>query len=141
MIEIAQAPRTWAVTLTLTDRYIALGIAAAKSCGGPLEPQLYKGLQRYFKRLRKQGLKFRYLAVHELGETTGRSHYHLLLHEIHGQPEVRKRDIEAQWPAHVHARLVGGRQDDLFKAASYITSYTTKAFDARPRPSVRYGKR
>jgi len=39
----------------------------------------YPDLQKYFKRLRKAGLKFKYFAVGEYGERSARPHYHLLM--------------------------------------------------------------
>lgn len=43
-------------------------------------PQLVKSdLQKWFKRLRKQGYKFRYFAVGEYGSKTYRPHYHVIV--------------------------------------------------------------
>lgn len=137
--ELKCSPRTWKVTLTISPRMMAAAIMSAKSAGTTLEPVLYSSVQRYCKRLRKAGHKFRYLAVHERGEEYGRSHYHLLLHEIAACPEVPKRAIEAKWPCNVHARLAGRTPAEVAQAAGYITSYTTKAFDTRPRASNGYG--
>lgn len=139
MYEMALAPRNWLVTLTLSPRMLAIAIADAKAAGKTLEPVLYGELKKYFKRLRAQGATFRYLAVHELGEKTGRSHYHVILHEVRGQSPVRKALIEAKWPAHVHARLVGSTRADIERSSGYVTTYTTKSFDCRPRASIRYG--
>lgn len=38
-----------------------------------------KDLQKFIKRLRKAGHKFKYFGCGEYGDTTGRSHYHLIL--------------------------------------------------------------
>lgn len=46
----------------------------------PEHGQLWKDdLQRFFKRLRKGGYKFRYVASGEYGETTRRPHFHIAL--------------------------------------------------------------
>lgn len=39
----------------------------------------YSDCQKYFKQLRKRGLKFRYLIVGEIGALKGRTHWHILL--------------------------------------------------------------
>jgi len=38
----------------------------------------YADIRNYFKRLRKEGLKFKYFAVGEYGEKFGRPHFHIL---------------------------------------------------------------
>lgn len=67
--------------------------------------QLYrKDLQRFFKRCRKVGWKFKYFAVGDYGDTFGRPHFHVLLFAkaaidtgfvwslwISGRDQVRKR--------------------------------------------------
>lgn len=46
----------------------------------PAHGQLFKeDLQKFFKRLRKDGLKFRYVASGEYGEKTRRPHFHIAL--------------------------------------------------------------
>ena len=46
----------------------------------PEHGQLWKDeLQRFFKRLRKGGYKFRYVASGEYGEKTRRPHFHIAL--------------------------------------------------------------
>lgn len=39
----------------------------------------YSDCQKYFKQLRKRGLKFRYLVAGEIGSKKGRTHWHILL--------------------------------------------------------------
>lgn len=51
-------------------------------------------LQRFFKRLRKRGYKFRYYAVGEYGSRTHRAHYHLLLF---GFDFLNAQDIKDAW--------------------------------------------
>lgn len=146
LLEILASNRTWFVTLTFDEPHLAGIIAEAmlNECHedealteGHIETAAYRHVQRYFKRLRKAKAVFRYLAIFERGEDTGRPHYHLFLHETGTRP-VLKRVIEDQWRSFVHARLVGG--DDVAGAASYLTKYATKSLDVPPRSSGGYGK-
>lgn len=136
MAEIESAPRTWMVTLTFSPVHLA-GILA--ECGGDHSPRAidaaaYRHVQRFFKRIRKTTRqRFRYFAVFERGEETGRAHYHVLMHEI-GRP-ISKAMIERQWRSHVHCRLVASTRG----AASYVSKYATKSLDVRVRASSHYG--
>jgi len=135
--------RTWWVTLTFSPVHLAGVIAEAKAACGvadmrSIDRAAYGHVQKYLDRLRKSAkTRFRYLAIYERGEETGRSHYHLLLHECGPKP-VLKRQIEMSWRSHVHARLV-----DIDRRgtgiASYITKYATKHVEIRPRASLGYG--
>jgi len=59
------------VTLTYEDKYLTWNHG---------NPQLVKSdLQKWFKRVRKAGFKFRYYAVGEYGSRTYRPHYHVLV--------------------------------------------------------------
>lgn len=137
-IEIAIWPRTWFVTLTFSPVHLA-GILAEAAVNGKgadrardVEQAAYKHVQAYFKRLRKGGASFRYLAVYELGEQTGRSHFHVMFHEMR-RGSLTKRVIEAQWRSNVHARLVGA------EASAYVTKYATKSAGSPFRASFGYG--
>ena len=140
LVECARSPRTWFVTLTFSPVHMAGVLAEASMLGGTsdrlIERAAFRHVQRYFKRLRKRGVAFRYLAVYERGEKTGRSHYHLLLHNTGDRP-ILKVLLEDNWRSFIHARLVAS---DAGGAASYVTKYATKSFDIRPRASVNYGK-
>lgn len=140
--EIALSKRTWLVTLTFAPAHLAGIMAEAQSVTGPtkvhrVDKAAYGHVQRYFKRLRRYAPQsgFRFLAVFEQGEKTGRAHYHLLLHEVGDRP-LTKRFIDAQWRSHVHARLVDGGTG----VATYVTKYTTKSLSTRIRASQRYGR-
>ncbi len=138
IFEILRSNRTWFITLTFAPIHLAGILVAAKgSEPKEVEAAAYPHVQRFIKRLRKHGHEFRYLAIYERGEVTGRSHYHLFLHEIGAKP-VHKTDIERQWRSYTHVRLVRGEESG--GAASYLTKYATKHFDIRPRASARYGK-
>lgn len=151
--EIALHKRTWFVTLTFSPTHLAGILLEARSSDIiDVEKAAYAHVQRYFKRLRK-GVKenkvgniirlarpsaeFKYLAVFERGEKTGRSHYHLFLHET-GEKPITKATLEEQWRSFVNCRLV--RSDEACRNASYLTKYATKSFSIRPRASVGYGK-
>lgn len=156
ILEIARAKRTWWITLTIDPQMLAnIHMEARGTELRDIERAAYPRIQRYFKRLRKlfrkhadriydkdgtligyDEARFRYLAVFELGEKTGRPHYHLFLHETGTRPCL-KIHIESQWRCNVHARLVSG---DGSSRASYITKYATKSFSIRPRASLAYGK-
>lgn len=134
--EIIAANRTWFVTLTFSPIHLAGILIEAKVNSKTVELSAYRHVQLYFKRLRKSKCVFRYLAVYERGEETGRSHYHLLLHEKGTRP-ILKEQLERQWRSFTNCRLVSG--DDASGRASYITKYATKSIDIRPRASARYG--
>jgi len=137
--------RTWWISLTFSPVHLAGIMAEARIQSGgvadlrAIDRAAYKHVQGYLDRLRKASkASFRYLAVYERGEESGRSHYHLLLHEKAGNP-VLKQNIENRWRSHVHVRLVHvtGRTSGL---ATYITKYATKTFEIRPRASLNYGR-
>jgi len=138
--EIARANRTWMVTLTFAPTHLA-GLYAERAVANfeglrGLDRVAYPHVQKYLKRVRKfSKAKIRYLCVFELGEKSGRAHYHALLHEVGEQP-VTKACLQGQWRSHVHAKLVANGRG----SASYITKYATKSLDIRPRASSGYGK-
>ena len=137
-VEIESSTRTWFLTLTFAPSHLAGIIFEAKNVAGnperAIERAAYSHVQRYLKRIRKTTkARFRYLAIYERGEETGRSHYHLLLHE--GDRPVTKSVLERQWRSNVHCRLVTG---DI-GAARYVTKYVTKSATVRPRSSAGYG--
>jgi hypothetical protein len=134
--EITLAKRSWFITLTFSPSHLAGILVSAK---GPdtreIDRRAYLDVQKYLKRLRKAvpRAKLRYLAVYERGDESGRSHYHLLIHEVGARP-VTKAVLEAQWASHVHARLVSN-----VYAATYVTKYLTKSIGIKPRASFAYG--
>ncbi|MER9280545.1 hypothetical protein [Mesorhizobium sp. M0522] len=60
----------------------------------------YSDVQKYLKRLRKSGHKFRYFAVGEYGSKKGRAHWHLILFYQSEPPEMEMdaRIDEKHWP-------------------------------------------
>lgn len=142
--EIEASKRSWFVTLTFSPTHLAgiiyeASLLKVRDRTKAMDRAAYAHVKKYLKRLRKAvpGLRMRYLAVFELGEKTGRAHYHLLIHECGTRP-VTKRILENKWRSNVHARLVADSGD----AAAYlnkITRYATKDISIPPRASLRYG--
>ena len=72
--------------------------------GGGLVPAsevlTYSDVQKYLKRLRKSGHKFRYFAVGEYGSAKGRAHWHLILFYQKQPPGgyLHGRSDEKHWP-------------------------------------------
>lgn len=64
----------------------------------------YSDIQKFFKRLRRDGYKFRYLVCGEYGSTKGRAHWHLLMFWTNKVPphelttRVAKRFENKYWP-------------------------------------------
>lgn len=72
------------VTLTMDDEHY--------------ETPAKRTLQSFFKTLRNHGLKFKYYAVAEFGERTGRGHYHLCLFVREWSDEIcNMHDIVRMW--------------------------------------------
>lgn len=140
--EIDQAERTWFITLTFSPIHLA-GVLC-ESWRFPflekdqaVERAAYAHVQKYFKRLRKSGARFRYCVVFEYGEEFGRLHAHTLVHEV-SLNSVLKRDVQEQWRSFTHCRLV--KVGDFEDVATYVSKYLTKHL-SKPRASIHYGKR
>lgn len=146
------APRTWFGTLTFNPRLHAEALAEAMSTvwadgidyQGLTESQqlaanaevLYPSVDRFWKRLRKAGYRFRYLCVHEAHET-GLVHFHVLVHEM-TPDQLPKAVLEEQWVCgHSHWRLVKTGEK---RAVFYVCKYLAKDEATRPRASLHYGK-
>lgn len=63
---------------------------------GFLQQEALQEVQRYWKRLRKRGLTFKYLAVFE-EDQSGRPHTHCLIHETDPARQIRKRELDESW--------------------------------------------
>lgn len=101
----------------------------------PKHGQLYKEhLQRFFKRLRKSGFKFRYVASGEYGEQTRRPHFHIALFGVdfshdrvlfgrssNGDRTYISNAVSRDWTAGNH--LIGSLN---FESAAYIARYIMK---------------
>lgn len=135
--------RSWFVTLTYDEVAYSAALARAAWKAGDGDPakyldwSLYADVQRFLKRLRKRAGKLRFAAFFELGEETGRGHWHLVIHECGPRP-ITSRQIERSWHYIVHERLV-----DMTRAqgaASYLSKYLTKGLGHKPKASVGYGR-
>ena len=154
--------RTWFGTLTvnpaaraeLADRAMRTYMETGGSCAVPewmsepdcdlrfklLRDQLQVELQKYWKRLRKAGLQFKYFAVFERHKD-GFPHVHYLLHEI--DKPILKRELAAEWPhGFTKVKLVGGNAKGQpvspEKAAFYVTKYLQKSGQSRQIASKLY---
>ena len=89
-------------------------------------------LQKFFRRMRKKGIKMRYFACGEYGEQKSRPHYHALIFgydfpdkEIwsynNGNPLWRSRELETLWP--YGYCMIG---EVTFESAAYVARYVMK---------------
>lgn len=149
--ECQAASRTWFGTLTLTPEHqfrLVLQATSALRRGGTdysslsdedqfkerIKP-LIREVQKYFKRLRKAGCKFRYLVAIERHKS-GAPHVHLLVHET-AEP-VRHKQLRDHWSlGFVKFNLVA--ENERTQAARYVSKYLTKAL-SRMLASSRYGR-
>ena len=148
--ETLNAPRTWFGTLTLrpeehylatcrmseylTSRSVPLGELTDAQEWALLVRLIGREITLMLKRLRKRGMKFRYLVVSERHKS-GAPHFHMLLHEV-GDP-VRYRDLENAWPLGFSKwRLATGPE-----GARYLAKYLSKDASSRVRASEAYGSR
>jgi len=94
----------------------------------------YSDVQKYFKRLRKNGYPARYFAVGEYGSTKGRAHWHLL---VFWQGDVpahtpstrwdQKRFAETHWPHGFSVwEPLGATAEDTAAAVRYVCKYLNK---------------
>ncbi|UOF78992.1 replication associated protein [Microviridae sp.] len=112
----------------------------------PDHGQLYKDhLQRFFKRMRKAGYKFRYVASGEYGEKTRRPHFHIALFGVDfsadrvlfgsavgGDRTYISKSVTRLWTKGNH--LIGTLN---FESAAYIARYIMKKLkgpNASPMP-------
>lgn len=92
-------------------------------------PQLVKSdLQKWFKRVRKTGVKIRYYAVGEYGSCTLRPHYHILLFG-----EVSEEVIRKSWPfGQVHIGTV--TQASINYCLGYMVNKGAQYYHNRVKP-------
>lgn len=136
--EIAEAQRTWMVSLTLTpEQHYRVQCEAGSEDIIERHKVISKEITKAIKRLRKNtGAKLRYISVCE-AHKSGLPHYHMLIHEIEGS--VKYRDLVQMWRwGFVHAKLVP--EADAGKASWYVCKYVAKDARARVRSSIMYGR-
>lgn len=109
----------------------------------PEHGQLFKeDLQRFFKRLRKSGFKFRYVASGEYGDQTKRPHFHIALFGVDFSDDRRafgravggdftftSDSVLKAWPYGNH--LIGALN---FESAAYIARYILKKIKGLQQP-------
>jgi hypothetical protein len=108
----------------------------------PEHGQLFKAdLQKFFKRLRKAGYKFRYVASGEYGDISKRPHFHLALFgvDFHSDRVLFGRSgsdrtyisksVSRYWPYGNH--LIGTLN---FESAAYIARYILKKIKGLQKP-------
>ena len=113
----------------------------------PEHGQLFKDdLQRFFKRLRKAGFKFRYVASGEYGDQTKRPHFHIALfgvdfsadrcsfgRAVGGDRTFTSDSVLKAWPYGNH--LIGALN---FESAAYIARYILKKIKGLQSPEPLY---
>lgn len=113
----------------------------------PEHGQLFKDdLQRFFKRMRKAGFKFRYVASGEYGDKTRRPHFHIAIfgvdfssdrsrfgHAVGGDPTFTSLSVSKLWPKGNH--LIGSLN---FESAAYIARYILKKIKGLQKPEPLY---
>lgn len=147
--ETAEAKRTWFGTLTLSphNHFIMLSRARARQSKNididTLSPEAEFGFRHseicreltlYFKRLRKTGARLRYLVVAE-AHKSGLPHYHLLIHEVDQDRQVKHKMLKDNWSlGFTKFNLVTDKNQ-----AQYLCKYLAKDARARVRASLQYG--
>lgn len=81
----------------------------------------YSDVQKFLKRMRKDGLKVRYFVVGEYGSMKGRAHWHALLFWENAQPIVRLREnTDFHWWPHGHTFWDALTPEAIRYACKYI---------------------
>lgn len=138
--EQAFAKRTWFVTLTygpVRRRAIFAAASAAERDKGPGQRLITAAgtyVTAYAKTLRKRGFVFRSIFVPEL-HRDGFPHYHGLVHDQVGGPDIAWGDLTSAWSAGFSVVKVVKDAN----AIRYVTKYLSKAKMGRVRASLCYG--
>ena len=145
LLTFQRGRRTWFGTLTISPIHMAGIIAEALEKFGDksarsIDRCAYNHVRKYLDRVRKASKTvFRYCAVLERGEDNGRTHYHLMIHEVGPYPLLH-RQLDTQWRSFTKWKLVHADEGrELAKVARYISTYATKTAETRIRASARYG--
>lgn len=96
-------------------------------------------VQRFFKRLRKAGLQFRYFGVAEYGGKTARPHYHIIFFFQYPMNKLSFQTLVVkQWP--YGCQIVVDDTDD--SCIGYTLKYCLKYYNVRqPSPKIFLSKR
>ena len=104
----------------------------------------YSDVQKYFKRLRKNGYPARYFAVGEYGSAKGRAHWHILVFWKDAIPAhkpstraVPVRFMEAHWPHGWSTwEPLGLAPEDTAAAVRYVRKYLNKELGGAERQAL-----
>lgn len=102
-------------------------------------PYDVRDVQLFFKRLRKNGLKFRYFGVAEYGGKRARPHYHIIFFFDYYISKVKFQTLVVnQWPC--GHEIVVDETDDA--CIGYTLKYCLKFYNVRqPQPKIFLSKR
>lgn len=99
-----------------------------------VQAQTLHEAQKYWKRLRRSGMPFRYFLASERQES-GAPHLHWVLHETDPGRRIRRRDLEAKWPhGFIAARVVKAEADGTGRKR--VSAYVTKVLESGKQPRV-----
>ena len=126
------------ITLTYDDEHLPSG-----------KTLVVADLQKFFKRLRKAGMKIRYLACGEYGDRTQRPHYHAIIFgkkfeskqiwERLADGKMHTRRASAELQRYWHNGLVSA-DEFSFDSACYVAGYCLKKITGEPAKAY-YGDR
>lgn len=108
-----------------------------------LQQEALQEVQRYWKRLRKYGLAFKYLAVFET-DLAGRLHMHCLIHETDPFRPILKRELDDTWGlGFTKFTLLKWESEDRppFSAITYVTKAIASHHQGRICASLDYSPR
>lgn len=148
--ECELSQRTWFGTLTLSPErhmhWLSVARAKATARGYDLDAEskysqatsiaaaLYRAWQLGAKRLRKSGLRLRYVMVVETHKS-GLPHLHVLVHEQRGSVPITYRTLSALWSEGFSSWKLADAT-----SATYVCKYLSKSVLGRVRASTRYGE-
>lgn len=120
---------TWFMTLTYDDDHLPVRKGPD---GSAIRDLCKEDLQKWIKRCRKAGIRFRYFAVGEYGEKTERPHYHAI---VFGPPLEEAERMQELWGL----GFTSGAPADI-RSMRYTLGYVLKKMtrvdedDPRQRP-------
>lgn len=152
--EFRPSQRSWLLTVTLRpDAHYLMGVRGGAQDFLGCHRAIRRELTLYIKRLRKAGVRMRYMLVGEPhpggGENAGKPHYHAVVHEIGFPPGAvfrQRTQWGEKWRGVFHEQWPWGYVDlqllDIsvpLRAARYVAKYLAKSAQTRVRASVNYG--
>ena len=107
------------------------------------EPLCVDTIQRYFKRVRSMGFRFKYVCLGEYGPKTCRAHYHILFFLDAGSTPDFLSALSAQWQQRGIVDVKRPTKNHLFYVAKYnsklfLKYVTIKLSSRRPAIGLRY---